>query len=197
MALTINTAKSLLRQIVGGSGFSSSTSWLALSSTKPDPSGTSGGEAGSYNITEPAAGTSYNRVQLNGYFNAEGTGALVDDVYTVSIKNTAEIHFPEALQNWGTYKYFAIFDTEKGSTPKYVGELLKFTQDTEVTAENYAAKVAAGLYYFDNTEADYIKITDEPYDAGTRYYFKDDSGITIEEGTVPLVRKGYLKISVQ
>lgn len=197
MALTINTAKSLLRQIVGGAGFTSSNSWLALSSTKPDPSGTSSGSAGNYNITEPAIETSYNRVQLNGCFNSDATGATVDGIYTVSIKNNIEIHFPEALQNWGTYKYFAIFDSADSTTPKYVGELLKFTKDTEVTSENYANKVATGLYYFDTEAADYVKITVEVYDESKTYYFKDASGITIEEGTVPLVRKGYLKISVQ
>jgi len=194
MALTINTAKLLLKQIVGGQGFSSSTSWLALSSTKPDPSGSG---AQGYNITEPSASTSYNRVQLNGYFTDEPTDELIDDVYTVSIKNSTEIHFPEALQDWGVYKYFAIYESKTSGTPKYVGELLKFTQDTEVTAENYAAKVAAGLYYFDASEGDYVKITTEEYNPQTKYYYKDDTGIDILEGTVPLVRKGYLKISVQ
>ena len=60
--------------------------------------------------------------------------------------------------------------------------------------------VATGLYLFDSTENDYVLIdlvTYPTYDEDINYYVKDDSGITIEEGTVPLVRKGYLKISVQ
>ena len=197
MGLTLNTAKSLLRQIVGGSGFTTSTSFLALSSTKPNPSG-----EGGYNVTEPSTETtSYNRVSLSGHFTDDATGEFIDDTYVVSIKNSDEIHFPEALQNWGTYKYFAIFDVQKNGTPKYVGELLKFTKDdTVIDQASYEAAVATGLYLFDSTENDYVLIdlvTYPTYDEDITYYVKDDSGIDIEEGTVPLVRKGYLKISVQ
>jgi len=201
MGLTINTATNLLKQIVGKTG--STASYLALSSTEPYPNGDAPDDKG-YNITEPASGTSYARVPIGSYFpdavEVNPQQSPLSSGFTVSIKNSNEIHFPEALQNWGTYKWFAIYDgTGVNAGVKYVGELLKFTQDTEVNAENYASKVESGLYYFDNIQNDYIKITVEPYDASgnTKYYYKDDSGIDIEEGTVPLVRKGYLKISVQ
>ena len=200
MGLTIGTAKNLLRQIVGGSGFTTATSYLALSSTKPNPSGE--GEGG-YNITEPSSETSYNRVPLSGHFTDDATGEFIDDTYVVSIKNSDEIHFPEALQNWGTYKYFAIFEVQKNGTPKYVGELLKFTKDDTVNDQSsYEAAVATGLYLKVTVSGveDYVLIdlqTYPTYDETKTYYVKDDSGITIEEGTVPLVRKGYLKISVQ
>ncbi len=200
MGLTINTAKNLLRQLVGLTG----DSWLALSSTEPDPSGK--GESG-YNITEPPATdpetghpTNYARTMLDSHFSdsdASFSDGLVDGVYTVSIKNIDEIHFQEALADWGNYRWFAIFEGRTGGNPKYVGELLKFVQDTTVNAENYTEKVEAGLYYFDNAQNDYIKITDEAFVEGKPYYIKDNSGIDIEEGTVPLVRTGYLKISVQ
>lgn len=201
MGLTINTASSLLKQIVGLTG---TASYLALSSTEPDPSGKG---SNGYNITEPPAtdseghATNYARATLYGHFknSAESiSGGLVDGVYTVSIKNFDEIHFPEALADWGNYKWFAIFeDATVGTGVKYVGELLKFAKDTTVTATNYVEKVEADLYYFDSTQNDYIKITDEAFVEGRTYYIKDNSGIDIEEGTVPLVRKGYLKISVQ
>lgn len=196
MGLTINTATNLLKQIVGK--VSGSASYLALSSTEPYPNGDKPG----YNITEPDSSTSYARVSIGAYFpdtvDVNPEQSPLSSGYTVSIKNNNEIHFPEALQNWGTYKWFAIYDgTGAAANVKYVGELLKFVQDTTVTAENYAEKVEAGLYYFDSTQNDYIKITDEAFVEGKPYYVKDNSGITIEEGTVPLVRKGYLKISVQ
>ena len=200
MGLTINTATNLLKQIVGrGSG---NASYLALSSTEPYPNGDAPGNKG-YNITEPDSTTSYARVSIGSYFpdtvDVNPTESPLHDGYTVSIKNNNEIHFPEALQNWGTYRWFAIYDA--GENVKYVGELLKFVPDTNVVDQaSYEAAVATGLYLFDSTANDYILIdlvTYPNYDSTKTYYIKDNSGITIEEGTVPLVRKYYLKISVQ
>lgn len=51
----------------------------------------------------------------NAELNAEGTA--------FEIYNSNEIHFNEALEEWGTCTHFAIFDKDLGGNVLYVGEL--------------------------------------------------------------------------
>ncbi len=201
MGLTLSTAVKLLREIVGGPGGfrqSNITPYLALSSTEPTPEPV----GGSYNVTEPSA-ASYSRKSLGyEYFrNDPTTGEIVEGKYTVSIKNSNEIHFNEALQDWGTVTHFAIFPDISSTIPIYVGELESYTDVTsEVNAENFESK-KSNLYIItggSGTAEDpyiYEKLSIEAqYDASIKYFEKK---LVIKEGTVPLIRKDYLKISVQ
>jgi hypothetical protein len=55
--------------------------------------------------------------------------------------------------------------------------------------------VALGIYTYANST--YTKITSEDtYDSTKTYYTRAD-GVVITAGTVPLIRAGFLKISVQ
>lgn len=148
MGLTYNTAKSLLRQIVGYQGFTSSTTYLALSSTKPTqcPATPTSQTYADYNITEPSE-SSYARVALvignqTQYFNTDPTATEDPETgkWTFTIANDREIHFPECTDATGwnqghDIKYFAIFTTgTKGQgAPIYVGEIETAIQVTENT----------------------------------------------------------------
>lgn len=165
MSLTLEQGKKMLRQIVGGTGYSSNfqTRYLGLSSTKPtnEPS-TPGGT--NYNVTEPSrTETSYRRVQLqsgnqNLYFHNEATGAVDPETeeYVITIKNDTEIHFPECTdeEGWGNYKYFVLFENDTSTVPVYFGKLI---------------------------------YDEEQY----------PQGLPITKGTVPLVRREQLVISVK
>lgn len=200
MGLTLPNAQYLLRQIVGGGqGFNTNVGdrYLALSTTKPNPNPASGQ---SYNVTEPS-GTGYARVSLNATnFTNEATGETIGDVTTYTISNTVEIHFPEAITAWNneqSINYFAIYSTRQATTaPIYVGELFSYNITT-VTAETFDAMVAAGLYTFDTATSTYIQVTSgDVYNPSTIYYTRT-SGVVVKAGTVPLIRTGFLKISVQ
>lgn len=200
MSLTLETGKKLLRQIVGGYGSFSGgnlTPYLALSSTKPyhEPS-----ETGSYNVTEPStATTSYKRVALGvGYFGADATGKTDPETgkYVITIANDQEIHFPEALQDWGSFSYFAIFADKNGTAPIYVGELDSYTE-VEVTAETFDELVRSGLYIKTDTETGIIYVKVEAGDTFDPEAIYAEKKLTVKGGTVPLVRSGYLKISVE
>lgn len=199
MSLTLETGKKLLRQIVGGSGSWSGTltPYLALSSTEPyhapDP------ETGSYNVTEPVAGTSYARVALgNQYFGTQATGKTDPETgkYVITIANDQEIHFPEALQDWGEFTHFAIFESRQGTAPIYVGELDSYTE-VEVTAQTFDELVQSGLYIKTDTETGIVYVKVEVGDTFDPEAIYAEKKLTVKGGTVPLVRSGYLKISVE
>ena len=131
MALSLVQAKSLLSGIVG----KNTTRYLGLSSTEPQPvsSGTlpsTGVAFTNYNITEPTTATSYTRIQISSSeFANDATGEYLGATYVTTIKNSKEIHFTEAIQDWGFYKYFFITTTAASrSYPTdsvvYVGELI-------------------------------------------------------------------------
>ena len=133
MGLIYSTASSLLKQVVGGQGFTGSTTYLALSSTKPVQYPEEGLEK-PYNITEPSE-ASYKRVALTYgntslYFTdpVEAIKDLETGNYTFKISNSREIHFPECtdVSGWNSGNaigYFAIFASETGGIPLYVGAL--------------------------------------------------------------------------
>ena len=219
MSLTLSQAQTLLQGIVGNSG---TTRYLGLSSTPPQPipsSNSGGGEVVSfsnYNITEPAASTSYARVRISSTeFANAAEGEWISGIYTTTIKNSKEIHFSEAVEDWGYFKYFFITDTAgnassaKGSVV-YIGELVydRFVADTTysdaeaqaagfdgtpTTAENYAAR--KGRLYVKVGDI-YQPVGDAEFDSAATYYVVG-RGVFIEKNTVPLVRKDLLRISVQ
>ena len=200
MSLTLPNARKLLRQIVGnGQGFWTTVGmrYLALSSTKPVPNPTSDSYS-SYNITEPSE-ASYERARISESFEAEATSETIEDAIVYSISNTSEIHFNEALEPWNGGKainYFAIFETgTKGQgTPVYVGNLYSYSVAT-VTSDTFSSMVALGIYTYKNSV--YTKVTSsDSYSSSTTYYTRAD-GVVITAGTVPLIRSGFLKISVQ
>lgn len=140
---------------------------------------------------------SYKRITTEPYDPSETYYEVID--YEIVISNDNEIHFNEALQNWGTMKYFAIFSTSTSPEPLYFGELI-YEEYTAlpagtVTADNYAQYVSEGLY-ISPSEGVYTKITTELFDASATYYIHHD-GVEIKNGTVPLVRKNQLRISVK
>jgi len=200
MGLTLVTGKKLLRQIVGGNGSFSGgnlTPYLALSSEKPlhapDP------VSGTYNVVEPGAGTSYARVQLGaGYFGTDPAGHTDPETgnYVISITNDTEIHFPEALQDWGApLKYFAIFETKNGTIPTYVGELDSYTRAEDVVDVATFEEAKDELYVLDEETGKYVKVeAADTYDVEATYARKE---LVVKQGTVPLVRAGYLTISVE
>ena len=200
MSLTLPNARKLLRQIVGnGQGFYTTvaTRYLALSSTEPVPNPSTDSYA-NYNITEPSE-ASYARAAISPSFTEEATSEVVEQAIVYSITNTSEIHFQEALEPWNggnAINYFAIFEnSNKGTgTPVYVGNLYSYSVAT-VTAENFDAMVVLGIYTYANST--YTKVTSEDtYDSTKTYYTRAD-GVVITAGTVPLIRAGFLKISVQ
>lgn len=79
--------------------------YLALSSTEPNASG--GG------VTEPLASAGYQR-KLIGNAQAGEYGSLLGEPTNGSITNNDEIHFNEAISNWGTQQYVCIFDEPTG-----------------------------------------------------------------------------------
>ena len=200
MSLTLPNARKLLRQIVGnGQGFYTTvgTRYLALSSTEPIPNPAQDAYA-NYHITEPSE-NSYARTAISGSFTEEATSETIEEAVVYSISNASEIHFQEALEPWNggnPINYFAIFETNvKGQgTPVYVGNLYSYSVAT-VTAENFNAMVALGIYTYENSV--YTKVTtSDTYDSTKTYYTRAD-GVVITAGTVPLIRTGFLKISVQ
>ena len=56
------------------------------------------------------------------YVDTLGIQQIADSDFSY-ITNSTEIHFPEALEEWGTFEYFAIYDRATGGTPKYIGAL--------------------------------------------------------------------------
>ena len=209
MSLSLPIAKKMLREIVGGTGFGTSyagprfvTSYLGLSSTLP--SSDTPGDDGNYGVTEPSA-ESYGRVNLTPnsttpYFPTDGTGELVEGKYVVTTTNELEIHFNEALTDWGRVKYFVIYDGLADKQPKYYGELIyDHHERTELTEEEYNTLVPQGVVYTrDSSTGDYELVEDgTAYDLNETYYVWNDEGIYIKKDTVPLVRKNQLIISVQ
>lgn len=224
MALSLVQAKSLLSGIVG----KNTTRYLGLSSTEPQPviSGTlpsTGVSFSNYNITEPTAATSYTRIQLSSSeFANDATGEYVGTAYVTTIKNSKEIHFTEAIQDWGFYKYFFITNTATSrnyptDSVVYVGELTydKFVGDTSYTAADYevagdnirktifdgtvttAVNFASRKDYLYVKEGEtYVICSEREFDESATYYVSG-LGIRIEANTVPLVRANLLKISVQ
>lgn len=224
MALSLAQAKTLLASIVG----KTTTRYLGLSSTEPQPiaSGTlpsTGAPFSNYNITEPAAASSYGRILLtSSEFANDATGEYVGSTYVTTIKNSREIHFTEAIQDWGFYKYFFITTSSTNrsyptDSVTYVGELVydKYVADTTYNADDYeTAGDAARKVLFDGTATtaetfatrknylyvlegeNYVVCSDKEFDAEATY-FVQGLGIRIEANTVPLVRANLLKISVQ
>lgn len=224
MSLTLTQAKTLLAGIVG----KTSTRYLGLSSTEPQPiaSGnlpTSGTAFSNYNITEPDASSSYTRVALTASeFANDATGEYEGTTYVTTIKNSKEIHFSEALQDWGFYKYFFITTSSASrsygsDTVTYVGELVydKYVADTTYTATDYETAgdttrkdlFDGTVTTTDNFEArknylyildggNYVVCSDRTFDSAANYLVQG-LGIKIEANTVPLVRANLLKISVQ
>ena len=68
------------------------TVYLGLSTTQPNVDGSG--------VTEPVLASGYSRVEL------DSLGAPVNGV----ISNTNEISFPESTGNWGSIKYFVLYD---------------------------------------------------------------------------------------
>ncbi len=79
--------------------------YLGLSSTEPTLAGG--------NVTEPAAGTGYARVQLTSL--SEPTDGVVT--------NSANIDFAESTAAWGTMSHYAIFDAATGGNLLMYGRL--------------------------------------------------------------------------
>ena len=119
--------------------------------------------------------------------------------YEIVISNDNEIHFNEALQDWGTMKYFVIFENTSTKEPLYFGELIydEYTNETsKVNADNFNTYVSTGLY-ISHEEGIYIKLDETAtYDDTETYYIHHD-GVEIKQGTVPLVRANQLRISVK
>ena len=124
MGYTLDMASKNLKYIVGEYSFTSSSiiRYMALSSTKPNVNGG--------NVTEPTA-PSYARTLLGATGSSSGFSGInhfaepvpTDDGEGMKIVNNSEIHFNEALEDWGELKYFAIYDSLTGGTPIYIGEL--------------------------------------------------------------------------
>ena len=194
MAVTLTTGRKMLRQIVGGQGYTSTTPYLALSSTKPTQTGSSG----SYNVTEPSA-ASYSRLKLGADNFTQD--AQIDSQGLITIANTGEMHFHEVTEEggWGeAIRYFAIFETETGTVPTYVGELDSYTVEN-VTAEDFD-ELKPYLYVRtgQGTSEDpyvYTKVVEsDVFNPEATYCEKK---LVVEKGTVPLIRPGYLKISIK
>ena len=196
MALTYNTGKYLLREIVGGTGFHNQnvTTYLALSTTKPVVA-----KSGVTGVTEPDP-ASYSRIKLGAdNFTTEPS---ISEEGVISIANTGEMHFHEVTEEggWGEIKYFAIYDSSAKGAGNciYVGELNSYTLVT-VTAETFdELKDLLYVRTGEGTSADpyvYTKVQEEDnFDASANYCEKK---LVVEKGTVPLVRPGYLVISVK
>lgn len=123
MGYTQDMASKNLKYIVGEYAFTSASiaRYMALSSTKPNVTGG--------NITEPTA-PSYARSLIgatgnNGFqgINHFAEPVPTDDGEGMEVVNNSEIHFNEALEDWGELNYFAIYDSLTGGTPIYIGEL--------------------------------------------------------------------------
>lgn len=185
MSLSYDYGKKLLREIVGGAyGFRNynGSPVLGLSLTKPLAKADS---TGSYNVTEPAATTSYKRITLGGQYFVETTDPQTscfttetdeNGNFVTAIHNTSEIHFQEAGTSWGIYKYFAIFENSTSTAPIYSGELVyaKDYNKVVVTSANFADLVATNSLYLEvetGTETKtYIKITtNDEFDAEATY----------------------------
>lgn len=223
MALTLAQAKTLLAGIVGKTG---GTKYLGLSKTAPQPiySGTlpsTGASFNNYNITEPTAATSYARVTITATeFANDATGTYVGNDYVTTIANSKEIHFTEAIQNWGFYKYFFISTSPNAHSAAdgsiiYVGELIydKYVSDESYDTADYT-EAGESIEGFDKTKTtnlnydvrknnlyvkegdDYVNCGDKPFSEDATYFVKG-LGVHIEANTVPLVRANLLKISVQ
>lgn len=113
----------LLELIVGKTGFSTPTVYVAVSTTSPLEDGSG--------ITEPS-GLNYSRVAT--------VGADWGNAANGEIANVENITFPEASGDWGLIAYYALFDAISGGnmlvydaldTPKSVNsaELVQFAAD--------------------------------------------------------------------
>lgn len=191
MAVTLDTGRKILRQIVGGSGWTSTTTYLALSTTKPN-------QTSPYNVTEPSA-ASYERLEL-GANNFTNEASIDSETGIITIANTGEMHFHEVTEEggWGEIKYFAVYSAKTNGNCLYVGELDSYTL-VEVTAATFD-DLKALLYVRTGagTSEDpyvYTKVEDsDTFDENADYCEKK---LVVEKGTVPLVRPGYLKLSVK
>lgn len=98
MALTYIGANDLLRNLVARDSYGDKL--LGLSTTAPDRDG--------HGYTEPPESAGYGRVSIGrdpdgwGYLSVSNLG---------SVTNTTTIFFPEATADWGTCKYFLLFDS--------------------------------------------------------------------------------------
>lgn len=82
------------------------STYIALSTTEPNENGG--------NVTEPASDTGYKRMKLT----------VMGEPKDGQIQNEDIIFFPESLGNgWGTITHFALYSTQSGGTPYYVGAL--------------------------------------------------------------------------
>jgi hypothetical protein len=108
MPLTNSTKTTILMAIVGENNAFSASAYLALSSTEPFASGTTG-----TNITEPNTG-GYGRVLLG---RAGGEPNIFQHyVGAMAVANSKEIYFPESTGSWGApLTYFAIVKSDTGS----------------------------------------------------------------------------------
>lgn len=108
--------ENLLSALGGTTQLTMMSSYLALSTTKPEKDGT--------NVTEPN-GNGYERAVLGGANETKYMSSATYNSATnkVTIKNIREIHFPEATGDWGTIQYFAIYSAKTGGTMYYSGEL--------------------------------------------------------------------------
>lgn len=224
MALSLTQAQNLLETIIG---CNNNYSYLGLSSTAPQPASTgtipaTGATFSNFNITEPGSSSSYVRIRLSGTeFNNSASGGYEGSTYIVSIRNTKEIHFTEAITDWGFYKYFFISTSETvrdyTSNIRYVGELVydKYVVDSTYSANDYTtakdetrstifngAKTTADTfearknYLFVKDGDNYVVCSEKTFDEAATYYV-EGLGVHIEANTVPLIRAGLLKISVQ
>jgi len=114
-----------IMDLINGETGSSSQTYLALSSTAPNPDGT--------NVTEPAGTfetTGYKRISVK--YNIIGgqsapnfpTSATYDsehDIYIIT--NTRDIYFNEARSTWPTITHFAIYNSETGGSMLAYGAL--------------------------------------------------------------------------
>lgn len=138
----------------------------------------------------------YTRITTEAYDSSIAYYEVTD--YEVVISNDNEVHFNEALADWGTMRYFTIFESASSRMPIYFGELIydEYTDETsKVNASNFNQYVATGLYIEDGGVYTKLDLGAE-YDDTETYYIHHD-GVEIKGGTVPLVRKNQLRISVK
>lgn len=125
--LTKNQLTKTLMSICGtgnveGSNANDNYAFLRLSLTKPTAIGS--------NIIAPDASTGYADVIIGamvdskyGVLNKMGNVEFNEATQELYISNISQIILPEATSDWGTIKYFAIYNSSSSDVPCYIGKL--------------------------------------------------------------------------
>lgn len=133
MGLTTSGLNTLVDYIAKGCfaiGTSSSSAYIALSTTTPNADGS--------NFTEPSTSASYTRLNITSKM-AGGGGSIPTDSSDYSVpagvnRNNDILVFNEALANWGTITHYGLFSSATGGTAIYTGAIKDDDgNDTSVT----------------------------------------------------------------